>query len=112
MDIAWSITQVRDNEQLVAGLNEMLAASRADLLASEQQVSSLKVRVEDLEFNVKSSEDLLQEKLSALGQLQEDSAVLNESILELKEKVASAEADKARVAAENISLQTLVSCLL
>lgn len=74
----------------------------------ENSASVLSERVASLESDLKSSEDLLQEKLSALAQYEEDSAQLNEEILSVKEKISLTESEKRAAQSENTQLQALV----
>lgn len=66
-------------------------------------------RITGLESDLKSSEDLLQEKLSALGQYEEDYAQLNEEILTLKENLSLMESEKNQTLSENTQLQGMVN---
>ncbi|XP_067928545.1 early endosome antigen 1-like [Watersipora subatra] len=103
----------RDTE--TASLKQQLELTSHDKLEQsrnfEQQITSFNERIASLEVDLKASEELLQEKLSALDQLQEDSAVLNEKVLELKELLSSNESEKRRLDEENISMQALVTSL-
>lgn len=74
----------------------------------ESMVGSLNERISGLESDLKSSEDLLQEKLSALGQYEDDSAQLNEEILKLKESLTLLETERNQSNTENTQLQELV----
>lgn len=72
-------------------------------------MSNLNERIASLESQVQSSEDLLQEKLSALDQLQCDSAQLNEDILELRDRLGNCETERDGFQAETITLRSMVS---
>lgn len=68
-------------------------------------------RCSGLESDLKASEELLQEKLSALAQLQEDSAVLNEQLLAVKEQLSKSVADNTQLQSENNDLQLVVGSM-